>query len=206
MRRHRLGIPILAGLVVAAVLITVFVLDPFGERVRAAVDGNDNGTGDEVATVDLDALPDWMKIELIDAASGETFAIADFIGRPILIESFAIWCSTCLRQQKEMARLIDLEGEAIVHVSLDTDPNEDLNTVEGHIERHGFTWYYAVAPIEMTQLLIEAFGLTVVNAPLAPVILVNIDGSARLLGRGVKSAEQLIEEIGPLQSTARDEG
>jgi len=206
MRRHRLGVPILAGVVVAAVLITVFVLDPFGERVRAAVDGTSNGTGAEAAAVDLDALPDWMKTELVDAASGETFAIANFIGRPILIESFAVWCSICLRQQKEMARLIELEGEAIVHVSLDTDPNEDLDKVEDHIERHGFTWYYAVAPIEMTQLLIVDFGLSVVNAPLAPVVLVDVDGSARLLDRGVKTAEALLEEIGPLSTTAGAEG
>jgi len=207
MRRHRLGIPILAGVVVAAALITVFVLDPFGNRVRAAVDTNDYGEEtQETASIDLDTLPDWMKFELVDAATGETFAISDFIGKPILIESFAVWCSTCLRQQKEMARLIELEGDSIVHVSLNTDPNEDLEKVRDHVELHGFEWYYAVTPIEMTQLLIDEFGLTVVNAPLAPVILIEADGSARLLNRGVKSAEKLLEEIGPLTPTEGADG
>jgi len=201
MRRHRYGIPILAGFIVAAVLLTVFMLDPFGSRVRAAVDTNDYGDGTEAASVDLEALPDWMKFELVDAATGEVFAISDFVGKPILIESFAVWCSTCLRQQKEMARLVELEGDSIIHVSLNTDPNEDLDKVRDHVELHGFEWYYAIAPIDMTQLLIDEFGLTVVNAPLAPVILIEADGSARLLNRGVKSAEKLLEEIGPLAST-----
>ena len=194
MRRNRLGIPILAGLVVAVVLVTVFVLDPFGDKVRAAVDGNNYHQ--EAASIDLDALPEWMKIELIDAATDEVFRIADFVGRPILVESFAVWCSICLRQQKEMAKLVESHGEAIVHVSLDTDPNEDRSLVREHALRHGFDWLFAVAPIELTQALIDAFGLTVVNAPRAPVVLIESDGSARLLENGVKSAERLAEIVG----------
>jgi len=44
-------------------------------------------------------------------------------------------------------------------------------------------------------MLIDEFGLTVVNAPRAPVILIDADGTARLLPGGVKSAEQLLKEI-----------
>ncbi|MFC2079346.1 TlpA family protein disulfide reductase [Candidatus Bipolaricaulota bacterium] len=150
------------------------------------------------------ALPDWAQVELIDAVSGEVFTIADFAGKPILVESFAVWCSTCLRQQREMARLIELAGDAIVHVSLDTDPNEDLDKVRAHADRNDFTWLFAIAPIDMTQELIEAFGLTVVNAPRAPVILIEANGSARLLPNGVKSAEALLEEIGELPASSSE--
>lgn len=149
-------------------------------------------------------LPEWANIELIDALSGEVFRIADFAGTPILVESFAVWCSNCLRQQREMARLVDLKGDAIVHISLDTDPNEDLDKVRAHAERNGFTWLYAVAPIELTQSLIEEFGLTVVNAPRAPVVLITADGSTRLLPNGIKSAETLLEEIGELPSEGEE--
>ncbi len=140
-------------------------------------------------------LPAWASIELVDAVTGEPFTISDFAGRPILVESFAVWCSTCLRQQKEMGKLIESHGEEIIHVSLNTDPNEDLIAVRQHAEKHEFSWYFAVAPVEMTQALIDAFGLTVVNAPRAPVILIEADGSARLLPNGLKSAEELLEEI-----------
>ncbi|MFC2095345.1 TlpA family protein disulfide reductase [Candidatus Bipolaricaulota bacterium] len=151
-------------------------------------------------------LPDWASTELYDVVTGELFRISDFAGKPILIESFAVWCSTCLRQQKEMARLIELAGDAIVHVSLDTDPNEDIDKVLSHTQRHEFEWLFSVAPIEMTQALIDEFGLTVVNAPRAPVILIDADGNARLLPNGVKTAEELLEEIGELPESPAEDG
>tara|TARA_Y100000034_G_C6559755_1_gene242188 strand:- start:329 stop:472 length:144 start_codon:yes stop_codon:yes gene_type:complete len=43
--------------------------------------------------------------------------------------------------------------------------------------------------------LIDEFGVNVVNAPQAPVILVCKDQSTRLLKRGVKSSSELKEEI-----------
>jgi len=137
----------------------------------------------------------WMHTELRDVASGETYRISDFYGRPVLVESFAVWCSICLRQQREMHRFIEMYGDHVVHVSLDTDPNEDELAVQLHLQKHGFSWYYSVAPINMTTALIDAFGLTVVNAPRAPVLLVSPSGTARLLPGGVKTAEELMAYI-----------
>jgi len=173
----------------------LFAIDPFGARETLAQEEMQSSSTVIESAAELE-LPAWMDFELEDALTGEAFRIRDLVGRPILVESFAVWCSTCLRQQKEMAKLIELEGDRIVHIALDTDPNEDLETVRKHALRYGFDWYYAVAPIEMTQMLIEAFGLTVVNAPRAPVVLIEEDGTSRLLESGVKSAEELLEATG----------
>jgi len=183
------------GTVLAIGIALLFALQPFAQRAGDADGMMDDGTNAEEANAALD-LPAWMDIELVDALTGEAFQVRDLIGRPILLESFAVWCSICLRQQKEMAKLVESHGEAIVHVSLDTDPNEDRSLVREHALRHGFDWLFAVAPIELTQALIDAFGLTVVNAPRAPVVLIESDGSARLLENGVKSAERLAEIVG----------
>ncbi|NYT19931.1 MAG: redoxin domain-containing protein [Methanosarcinales archaeon] len=137
---------------------------------------------------------DWRNVELTDARTGEIFSISDFEG-PILVESFAVWCPTCLQQQKEMKKLIQIEGENITHISLDTDPNEDVEAVLDHVQRNDLDWYFAVAPTEMTEDLIDEFGIEVANAPFAPVILICEDGEARLLGRGLKSAEELNDEV-----------
>lgn len=137
----------------------------------------------------------WMDIELTDVATQETFTISDFKGTPILLDSFAVWCPTCLQQQRKMAELKERKGAAIIHISLDTDPNEDENNVKEHIETHGLDWYFAISPIELTNALIEEFGLQVVNAPSAPVVLICEDGSARLLTSGVKSADELLAAI-----------
>ena len=138
----------------------------------------------------------WMDIELKDVRTGESFRISDFGGRPILLESFAVWCPTCTAQQREIGKLKESEGESIVHISLDTDPSEDEAILAAHLERNGFDWYYAVSPIELTQALIDDFGLAVVNAPGAPIVLICEGLSTRFLSRGVKSADDLLAEVG----------
>ena len=140
-------------------------------------------------------VPAWMNTELTDVATGKTFRISDFQGKPVLLESFAVWCPTCLRQQKQLLELLETEGEAIVHISLDTDPNEDQAKVREHVERNGLNWYFAVAPVELSKALIDQFGLSVVSAPSSPVILICEDQSARLLKSGVKSATDLLAEV-----------
>jgi hypothetical protein len=41
---------------------------------------------------------DWMRIPLKDISTGENFTVADFAGRPVLLETFAVWCPTCTKQ------------------------------------------------------------------------------------------------------------
>jgi len=126
---------------------------------------------------------------------GETFTINDFAGKKVLVESFAVWCPVCTKQQREIQKLHEEVGEAVISISLDTDPNEDIQTVLEAVQERGFTWRFAVSPPELTKALIDEFGSAVVNAPIAPVILVCEDQSTRLLGRGTKSVEELKAEI-----------
>lgn len=163
--------------------------------VPSANDDSSGGgsSGDEVPTEPM--APAWMNVELTDVSSGERFRISDFKGKPILLESFAVWCPTCLSQQKEMKILKQQEGESVIHISLDTDSNEDVGIVKGHVERNGLDWYFAVAPTELTNALIDEFGLSIVNAPGAPVVVICEDLSTRFLGSGVKSASDLKSEI-----------
>ena len=91
--RHRpwkIALPLALG--IGLLIGGLAVFQPF------AAQSENSGGGEEIA------LPEWAQVELIDAVSGEVFRIADYAGKPILVESFAVWCSTCLRQQKEMAR------------------------------------------------------------------------------------------------------
>ncbi len=134
----------------------------------------------------------WTTVELEDVESGERFTVAE-LEKPVLVETFAVWCPTCLRQQKEVEKLHQ-QYSGFTSVSLDTDPNEDAEKVRKHLEEHGFGWRYAVAPTEVTGGLIEDFGSSIVNAPLAPMVIVCEDG-ARRLKNGVKSASNLQAEL-----------
>jgi len=138
---------------------------------------------------------DWRDIPLRDVVSGETFRISEFEGQPILLESFAVWCPTCTKQQQEIRKLHQDIGSGVISISLDVDPNEDEELVRDHASRNGFDWLYAVAPPELTQALIEEFGTRIVAAPSAPIVLICEDQKARLLKRGVKKSDTLQEEI-----------
>ena len=149
----------------------------------------------EEALENVGACDDWKCEDLVDVLTGETYQIKDFEGKIILVESFAVWCPTCLKQQLKMKELLESDGDNIVHISFDTDPNEEPSLVKEHAEKNGLNWRFTVSPKEVTKKLIEEFGIGVVNAPSAPVILVCEDQTTRLLEKGVKSAEELKEEI-----------
>jgi len=141
-------------------------------------------------------IQDWKDEPLKDINSGEIFKISDFAGKQVILESMAVWCPTCTAQQRVIKKLHEELGDSFVSVSLDTDPNEDEFKLKAHAKANGFTWRYVISPIPVTKALIAEFGITVVNAPAAPVVLVCEDQSARLIkGRGVKSVERLKEEM-----------
>ena len=151
--------------------------------------------GSETSGTSSGSIPLWMDAELKDIRTGQTFKISDFKGKPVLMESFAVWCPICTQQQKNTKKLEADADNEIVTVSIDTDANEDVDRVLSHITRNDFTWYYAIAPIEVTRSMIDQFGRQFVNVPLVPIILVCPDQSAKLLPFGVKSAERLKTEV-----------
>jgi len=139
-------------------------------------------------------VTNWQHIDFADITTGQTFQIADFSGKIVLLESFAVWCPTCTRQQQYIQEFHSL-AQDVVTISIDTDPNEDIETVQNHIESNNFKGIYAIAPREMTQGLIEEFGIGIVNAPSVPIVLICDTGEVRLLARGLKTPEKLQQEI-----------
>ena len=142
-----------------------------------------------------DQSQDWRDIPLRNVITGEIFRISDFKGKPIILQSFAVWCPTCKKQQLQIQQLRQSVGDEVIYISLDVDPNEDEATVRNHASRNGFEWRYAVSPPQLTQALMAEFGTAIVIAPSAPVVLVCEDQKGRLLKRGVKKADRLKEEI-----------
>jgi len=138
---------------------------------------------------------EWREAVFEDIATGELFKVSDFAGKIILLESFAVWCPICKIQQDRIKSLHEELGDSFISISLDTDPNEDAARVQGHIERNGYDWLFAVSPAVATKSLIDELGIVVVNAPSAPVVLICEDQSARLLPSGVKSVDKLKAEI-----------
>lgn len=146
------------------------------------------------SNLETETVSSWMDVELKDVQTQETFKISDFKGKNILLESFAAWCPTCTKQQNQI-KILQTTDKETIHISLDTDSNEDEDIVKAYIERNLFDWNFAISPPELTRAIIDEFGLRFVFAPSAPIILICKDQSTRFLGIGVKSADKLKLEI-----------
>ena len=67
----------------------------------------------------------WANVPLTDVETGETFTIAELAGKPLFIESMAIWCSNCRAQQGRFTEaLAQLDPGSSEYVVLTVDPSE----------------------------------------------------------------------------------
>jgi len=146
---------------------------------------------EEVVLAEADS---WKDFELQDVRTKEIFKISDFSDEIVLLESFAVWCPTCKQQQDQIKELIE-EGSDAVHISIDTDPNEDAARVIEHANRYSYNWRYVVFPALATLSLVDDFGVGIVNAPRVPVLLICPGEEPRLLKSGIKTSEELKTEI-----------
>ena len=136
-----------------------------------------------------------LTVELMDVRSGATFTLGELAAdKPVLVETMAIWCTTCLAQQREV---VDAHESADFHsVGIDVDPNERAEDLADYAEREGFDWRFAMADAELVQLLTERYGFGVTNPPSTPTLVVSAEGGIRALEFGrVRSADELIAEL-----------
>ena len=88
------------------------------------------------------STPEWFDVPLTDIQTGQSFTINELNGKVVLIETLAMWCSNCLKQQKEVLALHEQLGEREDFVSLgfDVDPNEEEAGLKNYVEKNGFYW------------------------------------------------------------------
>lgn len=154
-----------------------------------------SGSGDEADESENTGSLAWEDVPLKDVRTGKGFKISDFRGQPVLVESFAVWCPQCRRQQDEIVKLHKDVGDSVVSVSIDTDPNEDEGAVIEHLDRYGYEWRFAIDAGGFAKKLVDEFGVQVVNAPATPIVLVCEDGESRLLEFGIKGPGRLKQAI-----------
>lgn len=144
-------------------------------------------------------LPNWYSSELTDVNSGLIFRVADLQGKVILVETMAIWCPTCLTQQKEVDRLHDILGDRddFISLGINTDPNEDASQLSIYVKNNGFDWLYVIAPSALINEISDLYGAQYLNPPSTPMLIIDRQGEAHLLPFGIKSAEELQSFLSP---------
>ncbi len=144
--------------------------------------------------------PAWFASSFKDVRSGNSFKIDDFKGKVVLVETMAVWCTTCYQQQTQIKALHEALGmrDDFVSISLDIDPNEEESILAAYTQKNSnFDWYYAVAGSDVAHEIGKTFGDQFLNPPSAPVFVIDRHGAAHPLPFGVKSAEDLMKAIQP---------
>jgi peroxiredoxin len=143
--------------------------------------------------------PEWFDMELVDAQTGETFTMNDYVGKVVLLETMAMWCPNCIVQANEIRNLHEALGnpEDLISVSLDVDVNEDSDSLKEYAQGYGFDWHFAVAPLEVARSLGNLYTAQYLNPPLAPMLIIDRNGSVHHLEYGIKDAETLQKAVEP---------
>lgn len=187
------------GVGVALLLASCGGSDPEGtaatdpSAASADVSPDSTGRSDEAAPV---ALAEWQRIKLIDA-DGETFALADLLGRPVFVETFATWCGNCRRQLGDTNRAAEQAGDDAVFVALSVETDLDRDDMADYADEQGFDHIrFAVMSPEMLAAVNDAFGNTALNPPSTPHVTVAPDGTVGELVTGYDSPESILSALG----------
>ena len=139
----------------------------------------------------------WFGATFTDASTGKTFNINDYKGKVVLVETMAVWCTTCKQQQdniKAFHTQLGMQND-LVTVSLDIDPNENLDTLKTYVGKTGFDWMYAVSPADVSREIAKLYGDQFLNPPSTPMLVIDRKGVAHPLPFGIKSADDLSKVV-----------
>lgn len=143
--------------------------------------------------------PAWYGVSLTNVQTGESFTINDLKGKVVLVETMAIWCSNCKKQQGQVKALHEMLGERddFVSLGLDIDPNEDGASLKSYIDANGFGWHYAISNADVSRDISSLYGVQFLNPPSTPMLIIDRHGEAHPLPFGIKSADDLMQALQP---------
>lgn len=140
--------------------------------------------------------PDWTQLELVNAATNETFTLADFAGKTVFVEPMATWCTNCRAQQRTIKGVIDqLSPDSYVVMSLSVETQLSPEELATYATNNEFGWTFAVASEELIAALVGEFGRSVTSPPSVPHFTIAPDGTAGNFKTGSASADQFLNLV-----------
>jgi len=140
-------------------------------------------------------LAAWQGLRLTDS-SGQDFSVGELVGRPVLVENFATWCSKCRSQLKDTQEAAAAVGDKAVFLALSIEVDLDPSDLVEYADKNGFdNIRFAVMTPEFLAAMADEFGKSSINAPSTPKIVVDASGSAGKLVTGPESPDEIEAKI-----------
>ena len=111
---------VVAGIIILASIIILFII--FGGDQKQST-GPAQGN----------KAPDFS----LEDYNGNTVSLADFQGKPIIVNSWAVWCPFCVKELEDFAKLQQEFGDKIVIIAIDRA--EPLSKVKQYTDELGVT-------------------------------------------------------------------
>jgi thiol-disulfide isomerase/thioredoxin len=145
----------ITGIIILSILAVVSVVSGQSAEISSEITNPDITSAGPAGSA-----MSWTGVTMTDAATGEQFSIDDIAkqGKPVVIHTFAIWCSACMMQLHETERLLAENPDRFTIIGIDIDPNENQDMVKRHIEKNKFPGTYAASPKELSRGLVDSFG------------------------------------------------
>lgn len=160
----------------------------------STVDDN-AGVGAPVAGGSEAELATWQGLSLTDS-TGKEFSVGELVGRPVFVENFATWCSNCRSQLKDTQKAAAAAGDTAVFLALSIEVDLDPSDLVKYADKNGFDDIrFAVMTPEFLAAMTDEFGMSSINAPSTPKIVVDAAGSAGKLVTGFESPEEIEAKI-----------
>lgn len=129
------------------------------------------------------------------APDGSTFRIADFDG-PVLVETFATWCSNCRAQLGDTQQAAAEAGDGAVFLALSVETTLDPAALAGYADENGFDDIrFGVLDDASLVTLQDEFGGAVLSPPSTPKFRVD-GGAVSDLTTGFESADEILASLG----------
>lgn len=189
----------LLGLAVAPGTVAQDATPPVGEGLPACASGS---WADAVEAEDDPELPEWQTLTMTNGRTGEEFAISDFLGCAVYVETMATWCLNCLMQMGNVAEALphlDPDRHVVIAISVETDlAPEDLAR---YADNSNLDWIFSVASPEVLRAIVDDFGRDAIVPPSTPHVIIDPDGTAGDLLTGLKGPDEIVELINEASGT-----
>jgi thiol-disulfide isomerase/thioredoxin len=106
---------------------------------------------------------------LFEDPGGETVSLADFQGKPLLVNLWATWCAPCVVEMPTLDRLAQREGERLQVLTVSMDMNghdkvraffgeREFKAIESHIDPKADLMFALETTVLPTTILYDAEG------------------------------------------------